>query len=80
MVMQKLFETLQLQIVLVLDALNELRRDTRYELHRLSQERVGYLEDLAAAPGRLAVVASPAHLKRLQASRLDGLAPRLAAL
>ena len=47
--LRKLFETLQLQIVLVLDALNELRRDTRYELHRLSQERVGYLEDVARA-------------------------------
>ncbi|MBB5205761.1 acyl-coenzyme A synthetase/AMP-(fatty) acid ligase [Inhella inkyongensis] len=46
----------------------------------LAAQRVGYLEDLATASGRLAVVASPAHLKRLQASRLDGLAPRLAAL
>lgn len=45
--LRKLFETLQLQIVLVLDALNELRRDARYELHKLSQERVGYLEEVA---------------------------------
>ena len=45
--LRKLFETLQLQIVLVLDALSELRRDARYELHKLSQERAGYLEEVA---------------------------------
>lgn len=45
--LRKLFETLQLQIVLVLDALNELRRDARYELHQLSQERDGYLQEVA---------------------------------
>lgn len=45
--LRKLFETLQLQIVLVLDALNELRRDARYELHQLSQEREGYLQEVA---------------------------------
>jgi hypothetical protein len=38
---------LQLQIVLMLDALNELRRDARYELHQLSQEREGYLQEVA---------------------------------
>lgn len=45
--LRKLFETLQLQIVMVLDALNELRRDARYELHRLSLEREGYLQEVA---------------------------------
>lgn len=45
--LRKLFETLQLQIVLMLDALNELRRDARYELHQLSQEREGYLQEVA---------------------------------
>ena len=38
---------MQLQIVLMLDALNELRRDARYELHQLSQEREGYLQEVA---------------------------------
>lgn len=47
--LRKLFETLQLQIVMMLDALNELRHDARYELHKLSQERAGYLEDVAQA-------------------------------
>ena len=42
-----MFETLQLQIVLMLDALNELRRDARYELHKLSQEQAGYLQEVA---------------------------------
>jgi hypothetical protein len=45
--LRKLFETLQLQIVLMLDALNELRRDARYELHQLSQARSGHLEEVA---------------------------------
>ena len=45
--LRKLFETLQLQIVLMLDALNELRRDARYELHKLSQEQAGYLQEVA---------------------------------
>lgn len=47
--LRKLYETLQLQIVLMLEALNELRRDERYELHKLSQERVGYLQEVAQA-------------------------------
>lgn len=46
----------------------------------LAAERVGYLEDLAGVPGRWALVASPAHLKRLDASRLQGFAPRVAAV
>ncbi|WP_246480092.1 AMP-binding protein [Inhella gelatinilytica] len=46
----------------------------------LVAQRVAYLEDLGAGTARLAVVASPAHLKRLEASQLQPLAPRLAAL
>ena len=31
----------------MLEALNELRRDARHELHQLSQEREGYLQEVA---------------------------------
>lgn len=47
--LRKLLDNLQLQIVLVLDALNELRREERYELHKLSQEREGYLQEVVQA-------------------------------
>jgi hypothetical protein len=46
----------------------------------LGAQRLAYLEQLADAPGLVALVASPAHLRRLQASRLEGLAPRLMAV
>lgn len=50
--LRKLLETLQLQIVLMLDALSELRREERYELHKLSQEREGYLQEVVQAHAR----------------------------
>jgi len=43
-------------------------------------ERQAYLEDLAGLEGRLALVASPAHLKRLALPDLAALPGRLAAL
>ncbi|MFO1252509.1 MAG: AMP-binding protein [Inhella sp.] len=43
-------------------------------------ERQAYLEDLTQQPGRLALVASPAHLKRLALPDLAGLPERLAAV
>jgi len=42
--------------------------------------RVAYLEDLHGEPGRLALVASPAHLKRLQLADTADLAARIAAV
>lgn len=42
--------------------------------------RVAYLEDLHAMPGRIALVASPAHLKRLQLANTADLPERLAAV
>ncbi|KQY90629.1 AMP-binding protein [Pelomonas sp. Root1444] len=46
----------------------------------LAAERVAYLEDLHAAPGRIALIASPAHLKRLQLANTGDLPERLAAV
>lgn len=46
----------------------------------LAARRLAYLEDLAEAPGELVLVASPAHLKRLEATRLGTLGGRLRAL
>jgi acyl-CoA synthetase (AMP-forming)/AMP-acid ligase II len=46
----------------------------------IAAQRVGYLEDLHAAPGRIALVASPAHLKRLQLADTGDLPGRLAAV
>ncbi|WP_457446730.1 AMP-binding protein [Roseateles sp. P5_E4] len=42
--------------------------------------RVAYLEDLHAVPGRIALIASPAHLKRLQLAVTGDLPERLAAV
>lgn len=46
----------------------------------LAAQRVAYLEDLHAAPGRIALIASPAHLKRLQLANTGDLPERLAAV
>jgi len=43
-------------------------------------QRVAYLEDLHTAPGRIALIASPAHLKRLQLADTGDLPARLAAV
>ncbi len=43
-------------------------------------QRVAYLEDLHAAPGRIVLIASPAHLKRLQLAITGDLPERLAAV
>ena len=46
----------------------------------VAAQRVGYLEDLHAVPGRIALIASPAHLKRLQLANTGDLPGRLAAV
>lgn len=46
----------------------------------LAARRLAYLEDLGREPGRVVLIASPAHLKRLQASALGDLPSRLLAL
>lgn len=46
----------------------------------IAAQRVAYLEDLHAVPGRLALIASPAHLKRLQLADTGDLPGRLAAV
>jgi DNA polymerase III epsilon subunit-like protein len=46
--LQKLFESLQAEIITKLEALNTLRESADYELHRLSSRQPGLLESAAA--------------------------------
>ena len=45
--MRKLYATLQLEIVEVLDAINRLRESADFELYSLSQKQAGLLQDVA---------------------------------
>ena len=46
--LRRLIETLQMEIVTMLDALNELHESGDFELHRLSTLRPGFLEQVAS--------------------------------
>jgi hypothetical protein len=46
--LRRLHETLQLEIIAVLEALNRLRESPDYELCHLSEQKPGVLEELAA--------------------------------
>ena len=50
---RRLHETLQLEIISVIEALNRLRESPEYELCQLSQRKPGVLEELAAERARV---------------------------
>lgn len=51
--LRKLYETLQLEIINVLESLNRLRESPDYELCQLSEIKPGVLEELASARAKL---------------------------
>ena len=51
--LRRLHETLQLEIIAVLESLNELRESPDYELCRISEQRPGVLDELAAERKKL---------------------------
>lgn len=51
--LRRLHETLQLEIIAVLEALNHLRESPDYELCQLSEKKPGLLDDLAAERKKL---------------------------
>jgi hypothetical protein len=68
--LRRLYETLQLEIITVLESLNRLRESPEYELCQLSERKPGVLEELAAERAKLLDKES-AELER-QADRLAG--------
>ena len=51
--LRRLYETLQLEIVSVLEALGRLRASPEYELCRISEQKAGVLDELAAERAKL---------------------------
>ncbi len=51
--LRRLHETLQLEIITVLESLNQLRESPDYELCRISEQKPGVLEELAAERKKL---------------------------
>ena len=51
--LRRLYETLQLEIIAVLESLNRLRESPDYELCQLSEQRPGVLDELAAERKKL---------------------------
>ncbi len=51
--LRRLHETLQLEIITVIEALNRLRESPDYELCQLSERKLGVLEELAAERARV---------------------------
>src|SRR5258708_16957713 len=51
--LRRLHETLQLEIIAVLEALNRLRESPDYELCQLSEQRPGVLDELVAERRKL---------------------------
>ena len=51
--MRRLHETLQLEIIAVIEALNQLRESPDYELCQLSERNPGVLDELAAERKKL---------------------------
>jgi DNA polymerase-3 subunit epsilon len=66
--LRRLHETLQLEIIAVLESLNRLRESPDYELCQLSEKKVGVLDELAAERKKLLETES-AELEK-QADRL----------
>ena len=67
--LRRLHETLQLEIVAVIESLNRLRESPDYELCQISEQKPGVLEELAAE--RAALLAK-------ESAELEGQAKRLA--
>ena len=67
--LRRLHETLQLEIVAVIESLNRLRESPDYELCQISEQKPGVLEELAAE--RAALLAQ-------ESAELEGQAKRLA--
>jgi DNA polymerase III epsilon subunit-like protein len=51
--LRRLYETLQLEIISVIESLNQLRESPDYELCRISEQKPGVLEELAAERKKL---------------------------
>lgn len=51
--MRRLHETLQLEIIAVLESLNRLRESPDYELRQLSERKPGVLDEQAAERRKL---------------------------
>jgi hypothetical protein len=60
--MRKLYATLQLEIVNILDEINQLRESSDFELFSLSQKQAGLLQDVANDQIK-AIAADVAHLE-----------------
>ena len=67
--MRRLHETLQLEIVVVIESLNRLRENPDYELCQISEQKPGVLEELAA---------ERAALLEKESAELEGQADKLA--
>ena len=78
--LRRLHETLQLEIIAVLESLNRLRESPDYELCQLSERRPGVLDELAAEREKLLETES-AELRKLaerqaeEITELTGQAP-----
>jgi DNA polymerase-3 subunit epsilon len=68
--LRRLYETLQLEIIAVLESLNRLRESPEYELCQLSDKKLGLLDELAAERAKLLEKES-AELQQ-QADKLAG--------
>jgi len=51
--LRRLYETLQLEIITVIESLNQLRESPEYELCQLSEQKSGVLDELAAERTKL---------------------------
>jgi hypothetical protein len=51
--LRRLYETLQLEVIAVLESLNQLRESPDYELCQLSERKPGVLDELAAERAKL---------------------------
>lgn len=67
--LRRLFDTLQLQIVTTIETRNALHESSEFELYKLSSEKPGLLEELAAAQTQ-AIAVEIAQLES-QAEKLD---------
>ena len=70
MQLRRLYESLQLEIITVLEALGQLRESPEYELCQISEKKAGVLDELAA---------ERASLLEKESAELEKQAQRLAA-
>ena len=78
--LRRLHETLQLEIIAVLESLNQLRESPDYELCRISEQKPGVLDELAAEREKLlekesAELEAEASLLSEEIKELSGQAP-----